>query len=481
MGFGWKDIVPGDPYVVRLARPISPLDLTYITQLYQPLVGPLSVSLYITLYHEQSLDENAYGNHRSLMSMMTTSLDQLVKAREVLEAIGLLRTATITSEQGDRLYDYLLQAPLSPASFFSDDMLSIILLNRVGKSRYRFLREKFVGYRTELEEKGVRQEITRSFDEIFHSISPTELVVTSGSETEIFLSEMESTYPTKATDRSVHPKIHFKQVEPDFVFLEAALPKTLGVNRKLPPTIRELLKELSFFYQLDDMQLSYFLQEPYVYNDNNELDADRLKAFIKDWYLRNNKGQQPTVEVAAATTTKPVSSGTVKTEQSLEKEHREALSRLSPIVLLEQHQGGGKASPADLKILEELVQQYMLEPAVINVLLEYVMITNNKQLPRSLILKIASHWKRLKIRTVDEALEQAKQLYNEMKSKTKSGESIPKTTKTRKSNVKKDELPEWVVRQLSDKNNSVNAQPQDVDEAKKKEVDELLRALGEID
>ena len=206
MGFGWKDIVPGDPYVVRLGRPISPDELTYITQLYQPLIGPLSVSLYITFYHEYGIDDRAYSNHRSLMSIMATSLDQLVKAREVLEAVGLMRTVKITLEQGDQLFEYSLLPPLSPTSFFGDDMMGMILLNRVGKNRYHYLREKFIGSKPEVEQKGNRQEITRSFDEIFHSIMPTELMVASGSETEFFLSEMESMFPTKESGQGASKK-----------------------------------------------------------------------------------------------------------------------------------------------------------------------------------------------------------------------------------------------------------------------------------
>src|SRR4051812_2615863 len=131
MGFTWKEIVPSDPYCLQLADKISPSELINITQLYQPLIGPLSVSLYMTFFHEYSLEikELTMGNHRGLMSMMGTSLDKIVAARENLEAVGLLKTVKVEELEGNNYYEYNLLPPMSPSQFFSDDMLSIILLN----------------------------------------------------------------------------------------------------------------------------------------------------------------------------------------------------------------------------------------------------------------------------------------------------------------------------------------------------------------
>src|SRR5699024_79876 len=128
--------------------------------------------------------------------------------------------------------------------------------------------------------------------------------------------------------------------------------------------------------------------------------------------------------------------------------HKRALETVSPVTLIEQYQDGSKVSSADLKIVEELTQSYRLSSGVTNVLLEYVMITNNKQLPRSLILKIASHWKRLKIENVEEASEQAKQLYKEIRQipEKKTGPSSRPRPTAKRGNPNRD-VPEWVARQ----------------------------------
>lgn len=488
MGFAWKDVVPSDQYCLRAKGGIGPLELVYITQLYQPLIGPLSVCLYVTLYHELTLDgkQSVYGTHRGLMSMMGSPLNQIVKARENLEAVGLLRTVKVESEEGAYHYEYWIQPPISPAHFFADDLMSIILLNRVGKLKYKSLREKLVGKEPDNLSKGIRKEMTKSFDEVFSTISPTELMVAAGSETEHFLTEMDSLYPIPTFKGLEKPdqSIKITGKDPDFAFLEASLPKSWMGNRKLSTELKEALKKLAFFYLLDDYQLSYFLNDPYILNEDNEIDIEKLRLLVKKWYEQEHQGSPVITRESPRTGAGNPNVDSQKKTMTKEDEHRNALSTLSPITLLERYQGGSKVSPADMKIVEELSQTYQLPSGVINVLLDYVMLTNNKQLPRSLIFKIATHWKRLNIKTVDEALEQAKQLHQEYKNKgntpDKSSERKGAFPKKSSPTGKKDILPEWVIRQ----NSSASApshSPEELDDEQKRQAEELLRALGEIE
>lgn len=480
MGFTWKEIVPSDPYCLKMADRITPSELIYITQLYQPLIGPLSVSLYMTLCHEYSLElkETTMGNHRGLMSMMGTALDKIVTARENLEAVGLLKTMKVEETEGNIYYEYVLLSPMTPSQFFSDDMLSIILLNRVGKVKYRELRGKLLTPKEELPRNGTRMDLTKSFDQVFCTITPSELMVKPGSETDQFLQEIERQFPlVQSLHSSQEKEIVLKTVEPDFAFLEASLPKTGLKSRTLSTELKSVIKELAFLYGLDDLQLSYFLQDPFVSLEDHEIRPDKLWQLVKEWYHREHQGE-PAIQ------RKPPSSRlkTEETPTNLTKEdaHKQAMATVSPVTLLEQYQQGSKVSPADLKIVEELAGSYSLPTGVINVLLEYVMLTNNKQLPRALIFKIASHWKRLKIGTVDEALEQAKQLYQENKQTTqKQPPNTRKEVTPRKgSSTKKDVLPQWVAQQKTSTSASIE---RELDEEQKRQAQELLRALGELD
>ncbi|WP_195745136.1 hypothetical protein, partial [Bacillus subtilis] len=42
----WKDVLPVDPYVVKSRSMLQDVDRQIITQLYQPLIGPVAFSLY---------------------------------------------------------------------------------------------------------------------------------------------------------------------------------------------------------------------------------------------------------------------------------------------------------------------------------------------------------------------------------------------------------------------------------------------------
>jgi replication initiation and membrane attachment protein len=487
MGYSWNEITPGDQYKICSARLISPVELTYVTHLYQPLIGSFAASLFITLYHELPMDtaRPQTDTHRSLMSLLSAPLHNIVKAREILEAVGLVRTTKWTRDDQSHFFEYILQPPMSPDQFFGDDLMSIILFNRVGKQKFRKLRARFIGPAQE-EFQGTKTEVTKGFDEVFQSISPSELMIAAGSETEQFFSEMNEMYPNpRSLSQTGEPTapVQFVKETLDFAFLEAALPKTMMKERILSAEIRRVIEELSFLYHLDVMQISYFLQDHFVYTDRGEISPQLLRSAVKEWYSRqNNTAKPPEITYKDQGQKKPKEKPVVP-DSSKEVEHKLALAKVSPIVLLEQYQGGSKVSQADLKIVEELTSSYQLAPGVVNVLLEYVMITNNKQLPKSLILKIASHWKRLNIQTIEEALEQAKSLYQGTKSKEKlimndkPRQTGGKAPFTKKQTTTKTDLPEWVVNQTEA---SVAPSNKELNEEQKRQAQELLKALGEI-
>ena len=90
-----------------------------------------------------------------------------------------------------------------------------------------------------------------------------------------------------------------------------------------------------------------------------------------------------------------------------------------------------RPSKSDLSVLEMLLVDYDLPPGVVNVLIDYVLRINNNKLIKSFIESIAIQWKRSNIKTVEQAMEIAKE-NNSKKNK------IVKT-----SNVVKEKKPDW--------------------------------------
>ena len=76
------------------------------------------------------------------MNLLSLPLDQVLEARRRLEGVGLLKTYERREELG-RSFQYEVIPPLEPRAFFQTDVLSITLMNRLGKERFRQVRERF--------------------------------------------------------------------------------------------------------------------------------------------------------------------------------------------------------------------------------------------------------------------------------------------------------------------------------------------------
>lgn len=483
----WLQVIPNDRYIVGIDRPVSGVEIGYLIHLYQPLIGPFPILLYQTLYHQLKLYNftSVDGLHRGLMVNMVQPLDVILKARYQLEAIGLLDTYRIEKD-GDYFFEYHLHPPYAPDVFFRDDTLSIMLLNRVGKQYYRNLRRKYSA-RVSLHGQK-REKITRAFDEVFYHFTPSEMRIEPGSETAAFLQEVERENPLDSFQEGEEKQRMYKQTAVDFELLEALLPRSIKNEQLFTDELKQVLQELAFLYKLNDQQLAYFLHEPTIYLADNTIDPLLLKRNVKDWYRHVNGGQAPQIDVRelgkqrVETVEKAGRKNKILTR---EEEKNRWLSSISPFELLSYYHNGAKISPADQTIVEELLENYQLDFGVVNVLLEYVMLTQDKQLPRSLIFKIASHWKRLNLRTVKEAMEIAKQLYSELKGKKEKATSkVPKRKTTEKSKVfENDGVPQRIKEKLEQQKKKNNPPSQSIDdyEKKKRDVDEMLKTLGEKD
>ena len=96
-------LLPLDGFVVINKSVFSLNDQLSLTVLYQPIIGTLSVSLYLTLqgYLDQNKISSKGNSHNDLVSSMQIKLEDIKEARERLEAIGLLKTYLKKGEVND--------------------------------------------------------------------------------------------------------------------------------------------------------------------------------------------------------------------------------------------------------------------------------------------------------------------------------------------------------------------------------------------
>ena len=163
-----RTILPADIYKVYRKGIIQDDKKKILTLLYQPIVGITAVSLYLTLLND--IDNNGVESdnltHHHLMTNMQLNLDVLIKAREKLEAIGLIKT--YYKEDNINSYLYVLYSPLSANEFLNHPILNVVLYNNVGKMEYENLVSKFRVNRLNLKDY---QDITCSFDDVFTSVN----------------------------------------------------------------------------------------------------------------------------------------------------------------------------------------------------------------------------------------------------------------------------------------------------------------------
>jgi replication initiation and membrane attachment protein len=432
----------------RTRRPIHSDDLLGLIHLYQPIVGTDAIALYMTLVYQLPLHRAGISDiykHSYLLKLCALTFDQMLEARYLLEGVGLLNTYEKQDPENGRYYEYEVVPPLTPAKFFQSDVLSMTLYNLLGKERYLAIRRQLIDPQ-ETEKTPANTQvtnITKSFQDVFGSLSPMEMVKAA----EL---EKEAVWEIGKVDESLldgqYPKW---DDEDDLSMVRMRLSSIVDEDVWTDELIAEL-REIRFLYQLDDWDLLKALQNPYV-TRHGRIDLDRLRSYVKSEY-RLRFGGPPVIlkrnsHLRALEAPQPKQENMREKEPMTEEEkHFRQLAEMSPLELLSAYQGGARIPDSDVELVESLVRHYGLPHGVINVLLEYVLLKYNYKLPRKLVEKIAGQWKRLGVQTIEEALEQARKENWEIKRKRFDTKPAGKTGWPLSS--RSDKLPRAVQKQM---------------------------------
>ncbi|GGE17582.1 replication initiation and membrane attachment protein [Marinithermofilum abyssi] len=481
----WKNGSPRDGWRSRSRRPLHDRDSKGLFHLYQPLIGAASAGLYMTLYHQadRALSSSAeVKTHLYLMNLLHLPLPDLLEARYRLEGVGLLHTYEMM-EDGRRVYEYELVPPLSPGQFFQSDVLSITLLNRLGRDGYRALR-KDLDTRTEAGSREKGKEVTKSFQEVYGSLSPVDMASVDDLEEEIGTAWQEGSYsPDVEGELPV-----FGQEEDDLSMVRTRLEPLLEKGA-WTPEVEKQLREIRFLYQLDDWDLIRALQNPYV-TQNGRIAVERLRSFVKSEY-RMRFGRPPVVverkrlekpsaaKVHASNSAASVAEGNgAAGESSKEEQHFRMLAQVSPLELLSRFQNGRQIPKADMELIEDLIHQYGLPHGVINVLLEYVLYSYDYKLPRPLVEKIAGHWARKNVQTVEQALEMARKEKELTRGRyTPDGAAYSKRKSQRRE--REDQLPSAVRQGMEEQSKEERSKDWEVDPVAEQRLRAKLQRMNE--
>jgi len=425
MELHWKEIIPGDQYIVSIDGPMNEGDEKVLSFLYQPLIGPVCISLYFTLRNqvEQNRLSTEPISHYYIMNLMDMSLSEFFVARQKLEAIGLLDTYVKKGEDF-RLFIYELKPPLSPFQFFSDGLLNIYLYQKIGRDYYQRLKQFFADKKLPLEEF---DKVTKEFQDVFASATSAYALQNVSDD-----SFVNVRFPDKG---EVEP-IHVEPVDFDFDLLMAGLSDNLISKAAITPKVKDVILKLAFLYGIDPVQMVNIVLG--AVTEKNTIDIETLRKEARDWYKLEHYSTLPKMVDKVQS---PLLYSQKEEPKTMEEKLVRYLETTSPRELLTDLSEGSEPSAADLKLIEDIMIQQKLPPGVINVLIQYCLLRTDMKLSRNFVEKIASHWARKKVRTVQEAMNLAKEehrKYSEWQKQKKERKSTSKAQPTRTERV-----PEW--------------------------------------
>ena len=264
-------ILPADTYIVINNTIITEKDKKTISMLYQPIIGYSAVSLYLTLIDDLDKLElmSEELTHHHLMNTMQLKLEEIVEARERLEAIGLLKT--YYKKDSINNYVYLLYSPMNPGDFFNHPILNIVLYNNVGKKEY----EKILNYykipKISLKDY---EDITKKFDEVYKSYvgNPIEI--------------QDDILKRNSNDLDINDNI-------DFNMIISSLENNRINEKCFNEDTKELINQLSLIYSLNTKEMQGIIST--CINEKGLIDKQLLRKSCRNYYQFENNGNLPTL------------------------------------------------------------------------------------------------------------------------------------------------------------------------------------------
>lgn len=392
-------LLPADRYIVINKTILTEEDRKHLVSLYEPIIGYSAVSLYLTLWRD--LDRYSFVSvdytHHHLMTLLKSNLDSIKLARKTLEAMGLLRTYFLFGEPNNYVYE--LYSPMNPKEFFANPIFNVVLYNNIGASEYELLKQEFSPMNFDLKNY---EEITSRFDEVFKSSSHA--------------------VSFEAIGREVLPLNMQDQV--DFDLLIASLPKGIIKEKAFNKRTRDLINNLALVYNLDTLKMCEIIR--LSINEKGCIDKESLRIQTRKYYQYENMGKLPTLVYRA----QPEYLKNPKGDSSKKGRIIEVFENTTPYDFLRAKYKTGVPTGRDLKLLEYLLQDVGLKPAVVNVLIDYVLKKNNNKLNNAFVETIAGQWKRLGIETAQDAMEVAEKEHKKYTTKLNKVTSKPVTLET---------------------------------------------------
>lgn len=364
-----------DDYIVVQATYFSDHDQDVVVNLYQPLIGPVALALYLSLWqtsHAKPLRSDR-KKQTALMDLLGVDLDTLYDARIHLEAMGLMKTYTAVDQNG-RYWAYELYRPVAANAFFQDDTLSLLLYDRVGQTRYDTLVQRYTIHTVKA---AAWQDVSAQLLDVFQ------------------LTSVALPAPVVASQQAVAqkplPEVTLSDgAGYDWTLLDQLLSRSDLAAGQVAKN-RSALAQLATFYGLTPPVLARHIMQA-TSPVSGQLAMPRLKQIIEQTYAK----QRPhlTAKTGATPAATPKADGSIKLTAQQQTLLQQAKST-PPREFLEQAKHAKNpnlfVASSETRAVSQLASRQVFDNATVNILVSYIL-QNYDSVTQALIDNIANRW-----------------------------------------------------------------------------------------
>lgn len=390
-------LTPDSKYILLNSSANRSLDHSVLTNLYLPIIGRGALELYELLWSLSINDHNRLilHKHYELQSMLDVGSDKLLRYRRKLEGVNLLKTfISLTSADS---YVYELKVPCSASEFLKTDVLSILLLGKVGEETYNQIVARLFLPKPDV---GKVKDVSASLLDVFQ-VPSSDLKSLPGS-----VNEAKRTISNRQNSADVS-RLTSRAHDFDFDLLLDILDNSY-VDLTSVKAASDLIMSEYELYGIDELKMADFIKRATNLN-TNKLIQRNLKFIINRDYTQPNvtdRLQAPQNTQSATETGKQADS--LPKDRELQ-EVIDIAKTNAPIALLKQikDQRHGMVTEGEQRAVRDLVARGIFPTEVINMLIYYLLADDqHSTLNKNLMATIADDWAQHHVATAEDAVSQ---------------------------------------------------------------------------
>lgn len=411
----YKNADPRLTYFVLNRVDLAKKQEQVLTRLYQPLIGPVAMSLYLTLVDDyQHVPIKSQGKRLyQLQEILDIKLEDIFKSLHKLEATGLVKT--FHGEMlgvGDYLAFQLIDIP-EASEFFKTLLLSSLLLEKVGTTRFQSLNKEFNPTLPGFIKDG--RDVSADFFDVFRlsaekAINPDEQVLNAAN----------------LADQKAADLVKDKMSPIDWNFVKELFSK-YGISANEVDSHAGQMAQLMHFYGLSEQDFVNQVATTIIAGQD-QLNIKQMQYRLNELATQNHSQKQ----IAQAFKRGNVQNNSPVSLNQSERELLEMAQSLSPLKFLEtlKSQKGGFVTYNERNVIRRLQLNYNLPDAWINILIK-TCLDYDSVLSDNITGRIANSWLQHQVTTPEAALKFTRE-WQERKANNFSKKRVEKGTNWKK-------------------------------------------------